>query len=52
MVQRQRENLAKHPCDLSKIVFAATVVGNLIDPEHLNVVILLLGAAISWMLLE
>ncbi len=47
MTQRQRENTAKYLYDLSKILFAASVVGNVIAWKQFNVLIFLLGAVIS-----
>lgn len=52
MIQHQRENIAKYLYDLSKIVFATTVVGNVIDRGHFDVVILIFGTVVSWMFLE
>ena len=43
MTQRQRENLAKYLYDLSKIVLAAAVIGNLIAWNRFNVVTFSLG---------
>jgi hypothetical protein len=51
MIQGQRENLAKYPYDLSKIVFAATVVGNLIAGQRFNMVVLILGDSGAYLLL-
>ena len=42
MTQKQRENLAKYLYDLSKIIFAAGVVSNLVAWQQINVVTLLL----------
>lgn len=43
MIQRQRENLAKYLYDLSKILVATAVIGNLMAWKQLNVIILILG---------
>ncbi|PIQ82452.1 MAG: hypothetical protein COV76_03490 [Candidatus Omnitrophica bacterium CG11_big_fil_rev_8_21_14_0_20_64_10] len=43
MVSRQRENVAKYLYDLSKIVLAATVVGNLVAWKQFDVLTFLLG---------
>lgn len=43
MAKRQRESIARHLYDLSKILFATTVVGNLIAWPRFNVVTFLLG---------
>ena len=43
MVQRQRENVAKYLYDLSKIVFATGVVGNLVAWKQFSMVALVLG---------
>ena len=58
MTQHQRENIAKYLYDLSKILFATAVVGNLVAWSRMNVIILVVaaspvsvwsGADISWM---
>ena len=49
MTQRQRESAAKYLYDLSKIVFAAAVVGNLLSARNSNVLILLMGGGISYL---
>ncbi len=49
MNQRQRENSAKYLYDLSKIVFATGVVGNLIAWRHFDVVILLSGLGVTYL---
>lgn len=52
MIQRQRENLSKYLYDLSKIVFAAGVVGNLVAWERFNVLSLILGAGAALVFLR
>jgi len=47
MSQRQRESLAKYLYDLSKIVFATAVVGNVLAWKQLNVVALLIGGTVG-----
>ena len=47
MTQRQRENLARYLYDLSKIVFATAVAGNLLAWKQLNVVTLLIGGTVG-----
>ena len=49
MVQHQRENLAKYLYDLSKIVFATAVVGNLIAGRRINMLALMIGGSISYL---
>ena len=44
MTQRQRENIAKYLYDLSKILFATAVVGNLVAWSRMNVIILAVGS--------
>jgi hypothetical protein len=48
MIQRQRENLSKYLYDLSKILFATAVVGNLLASRSFNVLALLIGGGISY----
>lgn len=43
MTQRQRENIARYLYDLSKILVAAAVVGNLIAWQRFDMVSFLLG---------
>ena len=50
MTQRQRENIAKYLYDLSKIVFATAVLGNLIAGKQFDVVSLIWGTAGTWLL--
>ena len=50
MTQRQRENTAKYLYDLSKIVFATGVVGNVIAWKQFDMLILALGAAVAYLL--
>lgn len=52
MTRKQRDNLAKYCYDISKILFATMVVGNIIDQEHFNVLTLALGVIVSWTSLE
>lgn len=52
MTRRQRENVAKYCYDISKILFATMVVGNIIDRERFNVLALVLGVAVAWISLE
>lgn len=47
MIQRQRESIAKHLYDLSKILLAATVVGNLVARDRFDMVSFFLGAVIA-----
>ena len=47
MTQRQRESAAKYLYDLSKIIFAAAVVGNLLTARNPNVLVLLIGGGLS-----
>ena len=49
MTQRQRESAAKYLYDLSKIVFAGAVVGNLLAARSLNMLALLIGGGISYL---
>ena len=44
MIQRQRENVARYLCDLGKILFAATVVGNLVAWKQFDMISFFLGA--------
>lgn len=45
MTRRQRESIAKYLYDLSKITFAAAVLRSLVDWQHLDMLILVVGAA-------
>ena len=45
MTHRQQENLAKYLYDLSKILFATVVVGNLVAPSGFDVVVLSVGVS-------
>lgn len=47
MTKRQRENTARYLYDISKIVFAASVVGNLIAWKQFNMLIFLVGAGMG-----
>lgn len=50
MKQRQRENAAKYLYDLSKIVLATAVLGNLVGIERANVLTLAIGAPMAYLL--
>ena len=50
MNQRQRENTARYLYDLSKIVLATAVVGNLIAGKSFDVLISLIGSPIAYLL--
>lgn len=50
--QRQRESVARYLYDLSKIVFATAVVGNLVAWENFNVINLVLGGITVWVFLK
>lgn len=52
MIRKQRENVAKYLYDLSKIVFATTVVGNVVDQSRFNLLVLFAGGILSWVFLE
>ena len=52
MTQRQRESIAKYLYDLSKIIFAAAVVGNLLAVERFNMLSFVLGGLTSFVCLE
>lgn len=47
MTQRQRENLAKYLYDLSKVLFATAVVGNLIAGARFDVISFLCGGIVG-----
>ena len=49
MTHRQRENLAKYLYDLSKIVFAAAVVGNLVAGRRVSMLTFMIGGSISYL---
>ncbi len=49
MTQRQRENTAKYLYDLSKIVFAAGVVGNLVAWKRFDVIDFCVGVAAAYL---
>ena len=49
MVHRQRENAAKYMYDLSKIVFATAVVGNLVAGRHFDMLTLTIGSSIGYL---
>ena len=44
MTQRQRENIAKYLYDVSKILFAATVAGNLVAWRCFDMLSFVMGA--------
>ena len=44
MTKRQRENVAKYLYDVSKLVFATAVVGNVIVWDRFRVIAFLFGA--------
>ena len=50
MTQRQQENTAKYLYDLSKIVLATAVLGNLVGVERVNVLALATGAPMAYLL--
>jgi len=50
MIQRQRENTAKYLYDLSKIVLATAVLGNLVGGDRINVLSLAIGAPMGYLL--
>lgn len=50
MTSRQRENTAKYLYDLSKIVFAAAVVGKLVAGGRIHVLQLVVGSSITYLL--
>ena len=47
MTKCQRENLAKYLYDLSKILFATAVLGNLLAGQHFDVLSFLLGTWVA-----
>ncbi len=49
MIQRQRDNLFKYLYDLSKIVLATAVFGNLVGIERANVLTLAIGAPMAYL---
>ena len=49
MIQRQRENTAKYLYDLSKIVLATAVLGNLVGVDRINVLSLAMGAPMAYL---
>lgn len=49
MTQRQRESAAKYLYDLSKIVFAAAVVGNLLAAKSFDMLVLIIGGGMSYL---
>ncbi len=49
MTLRQRENAAKYLYDLSKIVFATAVVGNLIANKSFDMLVLIIGGGMSYL---
>ena len=48
MDPRQRENIARYLYDVSKILFATTVVSNLVMRTHFDVITFMWGAASSF----
>ncbi|MBI3322713.1 MAG: hypothetical protein HYZ94_03420 [Candidatus Omnitrophica bacterium] len=52
MTKRQRENVAKYFYDISKIIFATVVLGNLLATERFNVLSFLLGSVVAYFCLE
>lgn len=50
MTLRQRENAAKYLYDLSKIVFAAAVVGKLVAGGRIHMLELMVGSSITYLL--
>ena len=51
MTKQQQENVAKYLYDLSKIVFATAVVGNLLAGRQFSVVTLIVGAVSGFVFL-
>ena len=49
MTQHQRENAAKYLYDLSKIVFVAAVVGNLLAAKSFDMLVLIIGSGMSYL---
>lgn len=47
MTSRQRENAAKYLYDLSKILFATMVVGNLLAADQFDMLLFVLGGVIA-----
>ncbi len=50
MVQRQRENVAKYLYDMSKIVYATTVISNLAAWRDFDIMALVVGASGGYIL--
>ena len=49
MIQRQRESAAEYLYDLSKIVLATAVLGNLVGGDRVNVLALMIGAPMAYL---
>lgn len=47
MTSRQQENIARYLYDLSKIIFATAVIGNLLAGDRFNMLSFVLGSVIA-----